>query len=105
MKHQPMKRIDCDKIRAIVSDNPGITAEEIAEKTDIPYPTIKTKVRILVEKHRVFRQIKGKIRPLFAAQYAKVHRIPEVFEDKPEKTVLELQMMFNRLYRGLPCSQ
>jgi len=101
MKHQPMKRINCDKIRAIVSDNPGITAEEISEKTEIPYPTIKTKVRILVEKHRVFRQIKGRIRPLFAVQYAKVHRIPEIFEDKPEKSTLEQQVWFNDLIRGL----
>jgi len=100
MKHQPMKRINCDKIRELVSDHQGITAEEIADKTGIPYPTIKTKVRILVEKNRVFRQIKGKLRPLFTAQYAKVNRIPEVFEDSPEKTTLELQYLFHSLIRG-----
>lgn len=97
MKYQPMKRINCDKIRALVSDNPGITAEEIAEKTGIPYPTIKTKVRILVDSGRVFRQIKSRVRPLFAAQYAKINRIPEVFDEKPEMNTLELQMMFNSL--------
>ena len=101
MKYQPMKRIDCDKIRKIVSDHQGITAEEIAEKTGIPYPTIKTKVKILVAKGRVFRQIKSRIRPLFTTQYAKVNRIPEVFEDKPVMNELEQQLWFNDLTRGL----
>ena len=94
------KAADTDIIR-IISDNPGITTEALSDKCDIPYHTIKLKVQRLTKSTRVFRQKKrnnnGWIYLLYTYSYARNHHIPSLYSEKPEKTTLELQMMFNGL--------
>ena len=105
MKGQPFNRANDTEIIRLVSDNPGITCEMLSKKVKIPIATIQIKINRLCDGSRIFRQKKpngnGSIYLLYTCHHAKKHNIPSVYVEKPEKTTLELQMMFNRLYRGL----
>lgn len=103
MKGQPFNRVDDTSIIRIISDNPGITSEELSAKCGIPCATIQKKIARLSKSTRVFRQKKnggnGCTYLLYTYSYARNHHVPSLYCDKPEKTTLELQMMFNRFNR------
>ena len=105
MKGQPFNRVDDTSIIRIISDNPGITSEDLSKKCGIPYDTIKLKVQRLSKDTRVFRQKKnngnGCTYLLYTYSYARNHHVPSLYSEKPEKSPLELQMMFDRLIRGV----
>jgi len=104
MKGQPLIRVNDTEMIRLISDNPGILSSEISSKCGVPVKTIQIKIKRLCDEKRVFKQtkkaFKGNVFPLYTMHDAKANHIPRLYAEKPEKTVLELQMMFNRLYRG-----
>ena len=102
MKGQDFNKADDTKIVAVISDNPGIRCITISEKLGIPCNTITRKVKRLVDESRIFRQKQnnnnGYIYNLFTVHYARTHYTPKVYKGpNADKSVMELQMMFNRL--------
>ena len=97
MKFQKINRVDDSKIIAIVSDNQGITCLRLSEKLGVPQGTVKYKLIALSASGRIFRQKRGHFRLLYTAHYAKNHNVPDVYPEKPEKSVMELQHMFHGL--------
>ncbi len=94
---------DTETIR-IISDNPGITCQTLAEKLSVSLSTIQARIQRMCTEGRVFKQTKnavyGKTYPLFTVAYARKNKIPRIYSEKPPKSDLELQMLFHSLIRG-----
>lgn len=97
-----MEHADETRLIRIVSDNPGITCKKLAAKLVKRRTTVGEWVDDMEGRGRVFCQKHGRARYLFTIYAAESLNISDNYEKeiKP-KTVLELQMMFNRLYRGI----
>ena len=95
---------DTETIR-LISDNPGITCKVLAAKLSISLSGIQYRIQRMCNEGRVFKQTKnavyGKTFPLFTVAYARKNNIPRIYSDEPEKSTLELQMMFHDCIRGL----
>lgn len=106
MKGQPISRANDTDIIRLISDNQGITTEELSKKCGIARKTVQQKIDRLARETRVFRQKKqggnGCTNLLYTYSYARNHHVPLVYPEKPEKTTVELQMMFHSLIRGYP---
>ncbi len=100
MKFNKINRVEDKQIIAIVSDNPGITCLRLSEKLEVPQGTVKYKLIALSKNKRIFRQKRGNFRLLYTMHYAIHHHVPDVYPEKPAKSVMELQMLFNGLISG-----
>ncbi len=96
-----MNKAQQTRLMRIVSDNPGINCKDLSLKLEVKRATVKYWLIRLEKNGRIFRQSKGCTKLLFTAHAAEANHVPAVCPIEPEKTVLELQMMFNRLYLGL----
>ena len=95
------KNGDTETIR-IISDNPGITSDDLSAKLSVSLSTVQARIkRMCEEEKRVFKQTRnavyGKTYHFFTMAYARKNKIPRIYSEKPEKTTLELLMLFHSL--------
>ena len=103
MKNQEFKRITDIQLVMMVRDNPFIRVNHLATKAKIPYRTIRGKVERLRKEGRLVGQKRGDHIHLVTTHYAKKHNVKEVYVKVEEKSVKDLQKLFNQLSfnRGL----
>jgi len=94
-------RINNTQLIRIVTDNPFIRISQLAIKLETPRSTVKKRVYNLRRCGKLVLQKRNKHVHLVTSYYAKKNHVPDVYVAEESRSILEQQLWFNDLIRGL----